>query len=142
MTQTVDDVLHDLAKRGEISHISLTPNSRGDGWCASFTMCSRFGTSFAEDRDPAQAIIRACTSAKMKPRPAAKKHTDIDAEPETLDWSLPYEEPGGSGGLQPVINAEPEPPVDASDTNDADGGVTIDWSTGKPVEPESFDDLM
>src|ERR1035437_3239515 len=82
MTQTVDDVLHDLAARGEISHISLTPNSRGDGWCASFTMCSRFGTSFAEDPDPAQAIIRACATAKMKPRPAPKHHpVVVDAEP-------------------------------------------------------------
>ena len=109
MTQTVDDVLHDLAARGEISHISLTPNSRGDGWCASFTMCSRFGTSFAEDRDPAQAIIRACTTAKMKPRPTTKHRVVVEHEPT------------------------PEPET---------GGVTIDWSTGKPVEPESFDDLM
>lgn len=114
MTQTVDDVLHDLAARGEISHISLTPNSRGDGWCASFTMCSRFGTSFAEDRDPAQAIIRACTTAKMKPRPATKHRVTVDAEPEPM----------------PAPEVAPE------------GGVTIDWSTGKPVEPESFDDLM
>lgn len=67
-TQTVDSVLRDLAKRGEISHISLTPSQNGKMWRASFAMTSKFGVSFAEDADPAQAIILACTSAKMKKR--------------------------------------------------------------------------
>jgi hypothetical protein len=81
-TQTVDDVLHDLAKRGEISHISLTPSQNGKLWRASFAMCSKFGVTFAEDADPAQAIIRACTSAKMKPRSAQKRSAIVEHEPE------------------------------------------------------------
>jgi hypothetical protein len=79
MAQTVDDVLRDLAKRGEISHISLVPSQNGKLWRASFAMCSKFGVSFAEDADPAKAIILACTSAKMKPRPAEKRHASLEA---------------------------------------------------------------
>jgi hypothetical protein len=136
MTQTVDDVLHDLAKRGEISHISLTPNSRGDGWCASFSMCSRFGVSFAEDPDPAQAIIRACTTAKMKPRAAPKHHAVIDAEKfHDAPWSSTDPDLAQEARMNAV---EAEAGVPEPET----GGVTIDWSTGLPVEPESFDDLM
>ena len=82
-------------------------------WRASFTMCSHFGVSFAEDKDPVEALMLAFTSAKLK-KPRA------------------------------TLNLKPEPePVDASDTNDADGpapgnpiappanvdgGVTIDFS--------------
>lgn len=65
MTPTVEEVLNDLAKRGEISHISLVPSQNGK-WRASFAMCSAFGVSFAEDADPAKAIILACTTAKLK----------------------------------------------------------------------------
>jgi hypothetical protein len=78
MTQTVDDVLRDLAKRGEISHISLTPSQDGKLWRASFAMCSRFGVTFAEDADPAKAIILACTTAKMKPKPRVKRPVTIE----------------------------------------------------------------
>jgi len=80
MAQTVDDVLRDLAKRGEISHISLVPSQNGKLWRASFAMSSKFGVSFAEDADPARAIIIACTTAKMKPRPAQKRGASMDLE--------------------------------------------------------------
>jgi hypothetical protein len=79
----LEDVLRDLAKRGEISHISLVPSQNGKLWRASFAMCSKFGVSFAEDADPAKAIIIACTTAKTKPQRAAKHH--IEAEPEASD---------------------------------------------------------
>lgn len=77
MPTTVDDVLRDLAKRGEISHISLVPSQNGKLWRASFAMCSVFGISFAEDADPAKAIILACTSAKLKKPRVAIKETAI-----------------------------------------------------------------
>jgi hypothetical protein len=80
MTQTVDDVLRDLAKRGEISHISLTPSQSGKFFRASFAMTSLFGVSFAEDADPAKAIIKACLSAKLKTR--RKASTIIHNDPE------------------------------------------------------------
>jgi hypothetical protein len=80
MAQSLEDVLRDLAKRGEISHISLAPSQNGRQWRASFAMCSKFGVSFAEDADPAKAIILACTTAKMKPQRATKSDL-IDMRP-------------------------------------------------------------
>lgn len=68
-TPTLEDTIRDLAKRGEISHFSLTPSQEGKKWRASFTMCSHFGVSFSEDTDPVQALMLAFTSAKLrKPR--------------------------------------------------------------------------
>jgi hypothetical protein len=73
MSQSLEDTLRDLAKRGEISHISVAPSQNGKKFRASFTCCSKFGISFAEDDDPAKAIMLACTTAKMKPQRAEKK---------------------------------------------------------------------
>lgn len=91
---TLEAVLHDLAKRGELSHISLTPSQNGKLFRASFAMTSKFGISFAEDVDPAQAIIKACTSAKMKARTAIK----VDGRLKESVDSIP----------QPVIEVENE----------------------------------
>lgn len=71
-TPTVDDVLRDLAKRGELNHISLASGQGGKTFRASFAMSSKFGVSYAEDADPVKAIIIACTTAKMKPRKEGK----------------------------------------------------------------------
>ena len=75
-TSTLEAVLRDLAKRGEISHISLTPSQEGRMWRASFAMCSHFGVTLAEDADPVQAILLALTSAKLK-----KPRVSIDLTP-------------------------------------------------------------
>jgi hypothetical protein len=84
--QTVDDVLRDLAKRGEISHISLVPSQNGKLWRASFSMCSKFGSSFAEDADPAKAIIIACTTANMKRRKVTSlEHVEAPAQEPSHD---------------------------------------------------------
>ena len=77
--QNLEQVLRDLAARGEISHISLVPSQSGKMWRASFAMCSHFGVSFAEDKDPAQAIILALTSAKLK---KPRVHLDLKPNPE------------------------------------------------------------
>ena len=71
--QNLEDVLRDLAARGEISHISLTPSQDGKMWRASFAMCSVFGISFAEDADPVNAIVLACTTARLKKSRASVK---------------------------------------------------------------------
>lgn len=77
-SSNLEDVLRDLAKRGEISHISLTPAQNGTLFRASFAMCSNFGISFAEDADPVKAIITACTTAKMKPQRIQKRSPIIE----------------------------------------------------------------
>lgn len=63
---TLEDTLRDLAKRGEITHISLTPS--GKGWRASFSPSSITGASFGEDRDPVNALLLALASAKLRKR--------------------------------------------------------------------------
>lgn len=71
----LSEVIRDLAKRGELTHLSLTPSQGGKKWRASFAMSSKFGISFGEDEDPVKAMVLACTTAKMKPRPAIR-HAD------------------------------------------------------------------
>lgn len=80
-TQSLEEVLRDLAKRGELNHISLTPSKNGKTFRAAFAMCSMFGISYAEDEDPAKAIIVACTTAKMKPQRVSKPTKTIDLKP-------------------------------------------------------------
>lgn len=62
----LETTLRDLAKRGEITHISLVPGPKG--WRATYAPASIFGNSFAEDRDPVKALLLACQSAKLKKR--------------------------------------------------------------------------
>jgi hypothetical protein len=38
MTTTIETIIRDLAERGEISHISLTPSQDGKRFRASFTI--------------------------------------------------------------------------------------------------------
>ncbi len=65
-TQNLEETIRDLAKRGELTHISLTPSQGGKKWRALFAPASTFGNSFAEDVDPVKAIQLACTSAKIR----------------------------------------------------------------------------
>jgi len=58
---TLEDTLRDLAKRGEITHISLTPSAKG--WRASFSPSSITGASFGEDRDP---VNRSCSRSPAR----------------------------------------------------------------------------
>lgn len=68
--------IHELAQRGEISHISLSPSQDGKMWRGSYAMCSKFGVSFAEDADPVKALLLSMTTAKLKPRAPTKRETD------------------------------------------------------------------
>lgn len=84
----LEDLLRDLASRGELSHISLAPSQGGKMWRGAFAMCSKFGISYAEDKDPAQALVLAMTGAKMKPRRASPT---LKPEPEPEPEPMPAE---------------------------------------------------
>lgn len=71
--------IRELATRGEISHISLSPSQNETKWRGSYAMCSTFGVSFAEDEDPCRALLLSMTTAKLKPR-ARTKREDAAAE--------------------------------------------------------------
>jgi hypothetical protein len=80
----LEETIRDLAARGELSHISLSPSQNGKLWRASFTMCSKFGVSFGEDEDPIKALMLACTTAKMAPRHVGKHSPIIDHNPHEV----------------------------------------------------------
>ncbi len=89
---TLEDTIRDLAKRGEISHISLVPSQGGKTWRATFAMCRHFGVSFAEDADPVKAVLLALTTAKLK-KPRAV--IDLVADKVETKSATPDEHLGG-----------------------------------------------
>lgn len=85
----LEDAIRNLAARGEISHISLTPSQGGKKWRGSYAMCSTFGVSFAEDEDPIKALTLAMTTARLKSRAPTKRATDAAEARST--GSIPQE---------------------------------------------------
>jgi hypothetical protein len=79
--KNLEEIIHDLAARGELTHLSVVPSQNGRKWRASFAMASKYGISFAEDADPVRALILACTTAKMKARRKEKGSMLIQHEP-------------------------------------------------------------
>lgn len=75
---TLDERIRDLVKRGELTHLSLTPTA--NGWSASYSPASVFGNSHAEHADPVQALIAAFDGIKVKRR--APKHMKPTPEPD------------------------------------------------------------
>jgi hypothetical protein len=96
LTPTLEDTIRELAARGEISDIGLSMNSTYTKWRASFTPCSKFGVSYAEDEDPVKALQLALTSAHLrKPRSGSPKAMAAEEaratgriEQDTVDVSL------------------------------------------------------
>ena len=66
---TLDQLIREMADRGQITHISLVPSQTGKKWRGSFTPASYAGgISFAEDADPVKALIMALDIAKLRKR--------------------------------------------------------------------------
>lgn len=122
-TPSLEDTLRHLASRGEISHISLAPSQKGKLWRASFAMCSKFGVSYAEDADPATAIILACNTAKLKRRAPIK----VDGKLVEASESIPQE----------IVEVEPESYVSPAQADEYLAGIQA-----KTAAAESIDDLM
>jgi hypothetical protein len=84
-TPTLDDVIRELARRGEISDISLSMNASGTKWRASFVPCSRFGRSVAEDEDPVKALTLALgvkLAKRREPSAAVIEQATVDLAPD------------------------------------------------------------
>ena len=69
----LEDTIRDLASRGEITHLSLTPrqiaagpNKTVPGWAATFSPASSYGNIFAESTDPIDALLQAVRGAKLR----------------------------------------------------------------------------
>lgn len=89
---TLDEMIHDLATRGEISDIGLCRSQDGKLWRGTFAMCSKFGLSIAEDADPVKALMLACSTAKIKAYPKPRVRDEFD---KTLPQATVEVEPSG-----------------------------------------------
>lgn len=100
MSENLEALIRDLAKRGELTHLSLSPRmiERGQkkvaGWGAIFAPASNFGNTFGEDTDPVEALKSAINDAKLR------------RKPEFAD---------GEGAKVRPAKASPEPADDLSD---------------------------
>lgn len=119
MSKNLEDVIRELAARGEISHFSLVPSQKGKLWRGTFAMCSKFGVSFAEDVDPVVALTMALTTAKMKP--ARTPIRDQDLVP-----TIPQE----------TVEVEPEAYVTRAEADEYLAGIIARDAEGKRLEAE------
>lgn len=78
----LEDLIRDVAARGELTHLSLAPRKieRGEnkfvnGWSATFAPASVMGNTFAEDVDPVVALKQCIEDAKLRRKP-----TFVDGE--------------------------------------------------------------
>lgn len=72
----LEDLIRDVAARGELTHLSLAPrkieqgeNKFVNGWGATFAPASVMGNTFGESTDPVEALKSAITDAKLRRRP-------------------------------------------------------------------------
>ena len=68
MAKSLEDTLRQLAKSGELNYISLIPHA--GSFAATYSPTTRIGHVFAEDPDPAKAIMMAIKNFR-KPGHAA-----------------------------------------------------------------------
>jgi hypothetical protein len=74
MSKSLEDILRGLAKRGELSYLSIIP--RGDEFSASYSPASNWGHGHGQDTDPVKAILDAIRFAS----PVRKRKPDVDPE--------------------------------------------------------------
>jgi len=73
MPKSLEDTLHDLAKKGELTYFSIVPSP--GGFEATYSPASKFGHSWAEDVDPVKAGL-AAIGEMQRPRKSAKLEDD------------------------------------------------------------------
>lgn len=69
----LEELIRDVASRGELTHLSLTPrkiekgeNKFVNGWGATFAPASVMGNTFAESTDPVEALKQCIEDARMR----------------------------------------------------------------------------
>lgn len=84
---TLEDLIRDLARRGEMTHLSLTPrkierNGKSvSGWACVLSPASVSGNFFGEDLDPVDAIKNTIRDAKLRRRPEFKDGDGAKTKP-------------------------------------------------------------
>ncbi len=92
---TLEETLSDLAKRGEITDLGLTPNRNGT-FHAVYAPASTFGIGMADHADPVQAILMAIGAVKLRKRAAFKdgdgariRQADVEVPAEDVTGPAP-----------------------------------------------------
>lgn len=73
----LENAIRDLAKRGELTHLSLAPNPSGKDWHATFSPASVFGVCHGGDPDPVKALMLAIDGAKIRRKAPFKDDSRI-----------------------------------------------------------------
>lgn len=88
---TLEETIHSLAEKGNLSHISLAMNSSHTQWRASYAPAKTFGVSFAEDPDPVKALMKAFgkkPTSNLNPRVEPIQQAVVEVEVPTPDEDI------------------------------------------------------
>ncbi len=77
----LEELIHDMVKRGEMTHLSLSPYEKQ--WAVSFCAASPInGYTFIIDDDPVNAICRAIEETKLRKR---RGNSRVEGKGETTE---------------------------------------------------------
>ena len=75
---SLENMLRKLAASGELNYVSLIPHA--SGFTATYSPTTRVGHVFAEDIDPATALMLALKNAPVLMKEARRRKADIKAD--------------------------------------------------------------
>jgi hypothetical protein len=98
----LEDMIRDVARRGELTHLSLAPRVIRDaddkpikkGWGASFSPASSQTNTWAEDEDPVVALKTAIEEARLR---RGKPFADGEGAPKPEPKAKPKAKPVKQG---------------------------------------------
>src|ERR1700679_3690449 len=95
---TLEDLIRNLAARGEISSIGLYFSPTEGKWVATFALCSKFGLTSVAHVDPCEALRLALSATKgLAPMPRAKKFDEVNPPTSEMPQRARIDPNRGSG---------------------------------------------
>lgn len=110
---SLEELLRDVAARGELVHFSLWFEPIKDRWCATYSPSHVFGVSRAHHKDPVTAAVKALEGIAHA---RSRKRNVIEPAPEQT---------GAADGSQ------------ADEASEAVGATTGEEPAGEGVRPEA-----
>lgn len=77
---SLEEVIRDAAKRGDLTHLSVALAPDGKRWQASYAPARQWHNSIALHADPAEALKRAILEFKPRKRAKEKPETATDED--------------------------------------------------------------
>lgn len=84
MASKLEDAIRQMVGKGELTHLSLIPAGR-DGWSASFSPASAFGSVQVTADDPVEALVEAL-NWKPPRKSSAPDETPTETKPKKEPW--------------------------------------------------------